>query len=175
MKKPILSEISPFRDFCLNNNVKPLKQDCIIPAKKLPPRQTRYLPESESSSDFSAYNILDDYTSHAEFCTEGQMHLIKALRLGKLRCVATLDLHECKQNTAVILLEEFIRSKITQGNTCLKIIHGKGLNSPQNKPVLKLLVRRFLEHHPRLLAYSPGGENNGGDGVTLVKLKGASD
>lgn len=164
----------PFSEYCLNNGVKPVAQDRIV----LKIKNTKSTKKSFqignkiiATLDNTCFNLLDDPLIHNEYCRDGQNKVIRDLKQNKYHVTKVLDLHNYKQNEALVKLETFINDAITPGNSCLKVIHGKGLNSPDGKSVLKSLVRRFLEYHPRLLAYTSANANNGGDGVTLIKLK----
>ena len=157
-----------FSEYCLQNDIQLIKQDKLIPDKK---KSTKNVRVSSMNTNTNELSLLGDFECSREFCNDGQAHLIKSLRQGKFRIIATLDLHNHKQSDAISALEKFTETAITVGDTCVRIIHGKGLNSPENKSILKSLVRRFLEHYPRLLAYASAAANSGGDGVTLVKLK----
>ena len=54
----------------------------------------------------------------------------------------------------------------------MRVIHGKGLTSPNREPVLKGKVRRWLAHWDDVLAYSEAPRHAGGGGAVLVLLKG---
>lgn len=158
-----------FRDYCLNNGVSQMQQDTLV-IKKKPKTNVAQAISDVEAEDFN-YVLLDNFESHSEYCNDGQKQVIKSLKQGKYLTIATLDLHNYKQNEAMLRLQNFINNITTPGSSCIKVIHGKGLNSRENKAVLKILVRRFLEHHKRLLAYTKASENDGGDGATLIKLK----
>jgi len=54
---------------------------------------------------------------------------------------------------------------------CVRIIHGKGLSSKNNEPVLKQLVRNWLIQRPDVLAFVPAQPAEGGSGAVIVLLK----
>lgn len=164
-----------FDDYCNKEGIKPIPETNTV-SKKPKSLQNRidgyFNRKSEPNPEPTInYSLLDDPLYHDNYCNDGQRHIIKRLQQNKYQIIQVLDLHHFTQQNAILKLESFINGNITPGNTCLKIIHGKGLNSPNGRSVLKSLVRRFLEYHPRLLAYTNAASNNGGDGVTLVKLK----
>jgi DNA mismatch repair protein MutS2 len=49
----------------------------------------------------------------------------------------------------------------------VRIIHGKGTGA------LRRAVREFLADHPLVSSYEPGARNEGGEGVTVAKLRGS--
>ena len=50
----------------------------------------------------------------------------------------------------------------------MRVIHGKGLSSPNREPVLKGKVRRWLTHWDDVLAYCEAQRHAGGSGAVLV-------
>jgi DNA mismatch repair protein MutS2 len=46
----------------------------------------------------------------------------------------------------------------------LRIIHGKGTGR------LRQVIRQALKENPYVASFQPGGEKEGGDGVTVVKI-----
>ncbi len=159
-----------FTEYCAEHKINPIKNNHLFQKKASfkTIRVKNYVTNLKINSDISYTSYSESFS---EFCNDGQFKIIKDLRNNKYRILATLDLHNHTQTEAVKRLDQFIDNHTTVGNTCLKVIHGKGLNSNENKPVLKHTVRRILEHHPLLLAYSGGNSNQGGDGITLVKFK----
>lgn len=165
-------QILDFKNYCADLGIKPTLQETtvLVNKKKIKP-PTPHKIVKIFNDEVSSYNLLEDPLYHDKYCNNGQKQVIKNLRSGKYKIIKTLDLHHFRQNEAILKLESFIDGNITPGNTCLKIIHGKGLNSLDGKAVLRSIVRRFLEYHSRLIAYTNAEERDGGDGTTLVKLK----
>jgi DNA mismatch repair protein MutS2 len=50
------------------------------------------------------------------------------------------------------------------GMSSVRIVHGKGTGA------LRSAVRQQLAHHPLVKSYTSAPPNEGGDGVTIVKL-----
>ena len=68
--------------------------------------------------------------------------------------------------------EEFMKEAIINGDSCVLIVHGRGLSSKQ-EPVLKSKVKEWLEKGPYrkyVLAYSSARPCDGGLGATYVLL-----
>ena len=167
---PIKDKTSPnsFSEYCASTNIKSIKQDKSILIKKIKPQVIRLINPNNNKAN--SYNLLEDQPYQNSHYKDGQKQTIKKLQ-REYQIRKTLDLHNFIQSEAILTLETFINDNITPANTCLKIIHGKGLNSPDGNSVLKALVRRFLEHHPRVLGYTNALEKDGGDGATLIKLR----
>ena len=158
-----------FAEYCAQNQIKQLNDsNKIYHPQRIAPQKRHVVTDNQSLQGFDAFS---DYVAHAQFSRSDQKHLIKALQQGKYKIIASIDLHNNTQARALHLLERFLENHSTLSNSCLKIIHGKGLGSADGIAVLKNMVRRYLEHNVRVLAYTAGSANQGGDGVTLVKLR----
>lgn len=170
MSSQMEKEDLAFVNYCKKNDITPLNQDKVIMNPII--RKSRGTHFNQSSAAYINTPSMFIYgDSKDDYCVDGQNKIIKDLRLGKYKIIASIDLHNYTQASALDELEDFINNNSTYANSCLKIIHGKGLNAPEHQGVLKNLVRRYLEQHQRILAYTKAGNNAGGDGVTLVKFK----
>ncbi|MBA8737132.1 Smr/MutS family protein [Chromobacterium violaceum] len=94
---------------------------------------------------------------------------LKRLHQGNWPVCAQLDLHGYTRHQAQDALALFIHRARHRGQ-CVKVIHGKGFGSPQGEPVLKKLVRSWLQHHPDVLAFCEA-ETGGAAGSLLVLLR----
>jgi len=97
--------------------------------------------------------------------------------LGKLRrhhwaVQADIDLHGNTSDEARDALADFLHDSRARGFRCVRVIHGKGLTSPNREPVLKGKVRRWLAHWDDVLAYCEAPQHAGGGGAVLVLLRG---
>ncbi len=97
--------------------------------------------------------------------------VLKRLARGEYAAQEELDLHGLPARTAEALLREFLRDCRTHGLGCVRIIHGKGLNSGERLPVLKNLVDRVLRHRADVLAFHSPPAAQGGAGAVLVLLE----
>jgi DNA-nicking Smr family endonuclease len=68
----------------------------------------------------------------------------------------------------------FINDARNYGWRCVRVVHGKGLSSPNREPVLKGKVRRWLTQRDEVLAYCEAPRHSGGAGAVLVLLKASS-
>jgi DNA-nicking Smr family endonuclease len=95
------------------------------------------------------------------------------LRRGHWSIQAELDLHRMTREQAHDALADFLFTARTRGLRCVRVIHGKGLSSPNREPVLKNKVRRWLSQWDEVLAYCEAPPHGGGGGAVVVLLKGA--
>ncbi len=138
------------------------------PAKPVPRNRkpdTKALLEELGS--ISGEAIEDDY-----FLRPGlQQRVLRRLRRGYYPVAEQLDLHSLNQREATKLILEFIDFATNQKMRCIKIIHGKGLGSKDQLPVLKQLTANILRRHPQVLAFTAAKISAGGAGAVCVLLK----
>ncbi len=95
-----------------------------------------------------------------------------ATRLLKdLKPQAVLDLHGLSSVEAEEALDRFIRDAKARGLSKVLIIHGKGLHSP-GQPVLQRVVQSYLEKCPYTGAFARADRSDGGRGATWVLIRG---
>ncbi len=106
------------------------------------------------------------------FCRTGiQKSVFKKLRSGAYRISDELDLHGTTVKQAKKILVYYLQEAVQFENCCIRIVHGKGHRSGNNKPVLKTHVNHWLSEHERVLAYHSAKPKDGGTGAVYVLLK----
>lgn len=75
-----------------------------------------------------------------------------------------LRIRHLTTDEAMIKLDSYLHEAFMDGQTEVRIIHGKGAG------ILRELVRRELAHHPLVKSYRAGGRGEGGAGVTVARL-----
>jgi DNA-nicking Smr family endonuclease len=98
-----------------------------------------------------------------------QARVLKRLRRGHYSVADTIDLHYMDVSTAKQVLLDFLDRSLQRHNSCVRVIHGKGLRS-RDLPRLKLMTARVLRKHPRVIAYSSCRPVDGGTGACDVLL-----
>jgi DNA mismatch repair protein MutS2 len=76
-----------------------------------------------------------------------------------------LDLRGRRADDALEVLERYLDSAYLAGLPFARIIHGKGTGK------LRQAVREALQNHPHVGTFEAGGDKEGGEGVTVAKLK----
>jgi len=100
-----------------------------------------------------------------------QDRLSNQLRQGQLSLDAELDMHGMTIAIAHQQLAEFIDECRQQNIRCIRIIHGKGWGSKDNKPVLKTKLNTWLQHEENVLAFCSAQIKDGGTGAVFVLLR----
>ena len=100
------------------------------------------------------------------------LNILKQLRRGRWVVQDALDLHGMTQVQARTVLADFLAECLRRGLRCVRIIHGKGLRSPNREPVLKGKLHQWLAHRNEILAYCQAPQNLGGSGALMVLLSG---
>lgn len=76
-----------------------------------------------------------------------------------------LDLRGQRSDEALDTLDRYLDAAYLAGLPFVRIIHGKGTGK------LREVVRQALGQHPQVKSFEPGGEKEGGAGVTVAKLR----
>ena len=76
-----------------------------------------------------------------------------------------LHLRGMRIEEAMEALERYLDAAYLAGLPFVRIIHGKGTGK------LRRAVREILDGHPQVRSHEPGGDKEGGEGVTIAKLK----
>jgi DNA-nicking Smr family endonuclease len=99
--------------------------------------------------------------------------VLSRLRRGHWSVQGEIDLHGHTAGEAHDALADFLDDARNRGYRCVRVVHGKGLTSPNREPVLKGKVRRWLSQWDDVLAYCEAPRHSGGGGAVLVLLRGA--
>jgi DNA-nicking Smr family endonuclease len=137
--------------------------------------EERALRDSQAATNPSpmAWDVGLDIEGAQSFVRNGlNPDLLRKLRRGDW-VQGSLDLHRHTQEEARVALGEFLAAARRQGWRCVRIVHGKGLSSPNREPVLKAKVRKWLQLRDEVLAYCEPRPHAGGGGAVVVLLGGA--
>ena len=75
-----------------------------------------------------------------------------------------LDLRGLRADEALDALDSYLDTAYLSGMPYVRIIHGKGTGK------LRQVVRQALSQHAHVKSFEGGGDNEGGEGVTVVKF-----
>jgi len=100
-----------------------------------------------------------------------QTTVLQKLRRGQFPVEATLDLHGMSTTEANEQLYRFMQISQALGRQAVRIVHGKGLGSDGQQPVLKAKVNQWLREFPVVLAFCSSNPREGGTGAVDVLLR----
>lgn len=127
--------------------------------------------EASLSDEFDVENLLDiDETMSFRRPGIGE-DVIKKLRRGEWVPQDKVDLHGLRSDEAREALATFLRRSVRNGVRCVRVIHGKGIGSPDKLPVLKGKVRSWLVQKEEVIAFVQARESQGGAGALMVLLR----
>jgi len=96
---------------------------------------------------------------------------MRRLARGGISVQACVDLHGLNSSEAKEALSAFIEQSLIRGYTCVLVVHGKGLGSGHNGPVLKRKVDQWLRRWEPVLAFVSARQADGGTGAAYVLLR----
>ena len=100
--------------------------------------------------------------------------LLPGLRAGLYSIQGQLDLHGLDREEARAAVEDFVPAMCRFRSCCVKIIHGRGINSPGDRAVLKESLQRWLSTRRmarHVVAYASAPSSDGGVGAVYVLLR----
>jgi len=101
-------------------------------------------------------------------------NVVRKLRRGEYAVQGHVDLHGLTRDEAKGAVEEFLRRARSAGKRCVLVVHGRGLHSKDQLPILKDALRtwlatgRFARH---VLAFATARPADGGAGALYVLLR----
>jgi DNA-nicking Smr family endonuclease len=150
-------------------------------APKPEPRRTRLNDEAEAYAQLAdlvegigPFDIADS-DEYIEGLAPGiDKRLLRKLKKGEYALQGHLDLHGMTSEEARLEIEKFVEAALTAGKRCVLIIHGRGLNSKDNIPILKERLKLWLTRGRiarRVLAFATARPPDGGAGAVYVLLR----
>ena len=154
--------------------------------KRVAPPRPPEVP-SPVDPDAEAYTALADLVSgndafdiaNTQEYVEGHVagfdrRVLRRLRRGEFSTQAELDLHGMTRARARTAVERFLTQAVASGLRCVRIVHGRGLHSREEVPVLKEKVRAWLSRGRigrSVLAFTSAQPEDGGTGALYVLLR----
>ena len=164
-------------------------------AEPLPDRSARIKPAPQPLSlapgqldpDLAAYDELRalvtgevafDISDTDEFI-EGHSHgldpgVVRKLRRGEFAVQEHLDLHGLLKEEAKAELEAFLTRARHSAKRCVLVVHGRGLHSKDQVPILKEALKRWMatdRFAKHVLAFATARPHDGGAGAVYVLLR----
>jgi DNA-nicking Smr family endonuclease len=184
-KPPAPTKEKPINDDELFVNamkeVREIKEFRRIP---VPQKEARLSP-GEKSSDREAIRVLEeivtgkrsmhlpDTQEYVEWTDQDcRRAIIGKLHEGKFSVQDYLDLHGMCVEEAETAVRQFLKGALFKRHRCVKIIHGRGLRSPQG-PVLKDALIQWLSgrYRKHVIAFVTARQCDGGLGALYILLR----
>jgi DNA-nicking Smr family endonuclease len=156
--------------------VTPIASDRVVPERPRPPPKARQRMRDEEAvvAELAQVSIAELEAAQDEplsWVRGGHNpRLLRRLGRGEFSARAEIDLHGLTVAAAQAALSRFLTDCRQRGVLCVRVIHGKGLNSPEG-PVLKRLTDRVLRQRGDVLAFRAARPNDGGGGAAIVLLR----
>ena len=119
-----------------------------------------------------------DISDSDEFIEGAQQGLdprvLKKLRRGEFSVQGNLDLHGLFKDDAKAALEAYLSRARHEGKRCVLVVHGRGLHSKDQVPVLKDALKRWMgtaRFAQHVLAFCTARPYDGGAGAVYLLLR----
>jgi len=99
-------------------------------------------------------------------------YTLKKLGNGQLPINRTIDLHGMTRDKSIAALEKTMQSSLQTSDRVICVIHGRGLHSPDGRPILKQSIYQWLKNGPmsaHVLAVTPAPNTAGGSCLILLR------
>ncbi|HZP41566.1 MAG TPA: Smr/MutS family protein [Candidatus Binatia bacterium] len=149
-----------------------------------PPATGRRRPVSDEAEALAALSDLvsgaqrfdvSDTREYVEGAIVGlDPRVLRRLRRGDFAWQAHLDLHGMTAEAARPAVGAFLTAAVRAGHRCVLIVHGRGLNSKDQVPVLKERIKEWLARGSAariVLAFTTARPCDGGSGALYVLLR----
>ena len=100
--------------------------------------------------------------------------VMRKLKRGQIPVQDHIDLHGLTKAEAEVMVRNYIIQSHRRGYRCVLIVHGRGLNSPDQFPILKEMLPKWLNQGPArkiVLAFASSQPYDGGTGAIYVLLR----
>jgi len=100
--------------------------------------------------------------------------IVRRLRRGEFAVQGHIDLHGMTRDQAKATVDAFLKQARSAGKRCVLLVHGRGIHSKDQVPILKealkhwLATARFGRH---VLAFATAQPTDGGAGAVYVLLR----
>lgn len=124
-----------------------------------------------SNEEDDVADLSVDVPDFFEFRRPGiQIRVFQDLQRGVIPPEEKLDLHGMRVKEAKSAFTRFMQQSIAKQRRCICIIHGKGLGSENNQPVIKQKTYHWLIQKEFVLAFVTAPSWDGGSGATYALL-----
>lgn len=133
-----------------------------------------YAQLSDLVAGLGTFDISDSDEYIEGLATGLDRRLLARLRRGDYAVQGHVDLHGLTREEARIQVDQFLHESRLRGRRCILIVHGRGLNSKDQIPVLKEALRVWLTRGRiarHVLCFATARPTDGGAGAVYVLLR----
>jgi len=143
-----------------------------VPPPPPVPRQTLADAQAVARESLQGQEKDFDWGDPLRYSAEGvSPDVLRKLGRGEFSVSDEFDLHHLDARTAKAAIARFLNESRKAGRLCVRIIHGKGLRSGNEGPVLKRLTDQVLRQRGDVLAFRSARPADGGTGAVVVLLR----
>jgi DNA-nicking Smr family endonuclease len=157
-----------------SGRVKPGPEPIALAAEPLDPELAAYDELRALVTGAAPFDIADT-DEFIEGATRGlDRHVLRRLRRGEFAVQGHVDLHGLTRDEARSTLESFLQRSRQAGKRCVLVVHGRGLHSKDQMPVLKEALKRWMStarFADHVLAFATARPHDGGLGAVYVLLR----
>lgn len=150
---------------------KALPRAAVPPAVKVRAAGTAAAPVTQVSDECEPAAFIESEDGRAFRRPDVSPDIPRKLLRGEWTVQSQIDLHGLFVDEARDAVARFLRSAGIRGERCLRIVHGKGYNSPDGHGVLRELVRRWLPQYPEVMAFVEARPKDGDSGAVVLLLE----
>ena len=138
----------------------------------LPRQRERDEAQALEDSRLHPFDFADAACGDAlEYLRDGlSPRVLKRLKNGTYAVQDEIDLHGMNALLAERVLREFLHESRRREHYVVRVVHGKGLRSEGEGPVLKSMTDRMLRQRADVLAFASARAAQGGTGAVTVLL-----
>ena len=155
-------------------DVRPLKDGGRHAPRKAPPSPQPRQREADEAAvlremmDVPSMDVGEELSFKAPGVQES---VYRRLKRGTYHMGRELDLHGMRADEAKLAVARFLADCKERDIRCVRIIHGKGLRSKGEGPVLKQRLDGWLRRRSDVLAFCSARREHGGTGAVYVLLR----
>ena len=157
-----------------STRIKPAPEPIALPAEPLDPELAAYDELRAIVNGAAPFDIADS-DEFIEGAARGlDRHVLRRLRRGEFAVQAHVDLHGLTREEARTELDAFLQRSRQAGKRCVLVVHGRGLHSKDQMPVLKEALKRWMStarFADHVLAFATARPHDGGLGAVYVLLR----
>ena len=156
-------------------SVDPVEDNRVEPVRPRPSARPRRDPGFDEMVDDLAFSDEAEAPEQGEqmqYLRPGvQKTILRKLKRGGYSVSASLDLHGMTVEEARGAVAAFIRVERGERRRCVRIVHGKGYRSADQRPVLKSMLNRWLPQRDDVVAFCSAPPHDGGAGALYILLR----